>query len=212
MCGSWLTRGWIPGPSVWVKKPLFAALFLFSPTESVDNCPSNCYGNGDCISGTCHCFLGFLGPDCGRGESPAPPHGPAGPNPQSKGRNPGQLPPLGRRAPRGRSGGALAGRSASRALSQSCYPLCMPGEVRRQGQPQETGHGVLCKNRFPLGGPISVCQASLTCISSECGLSLSLGRGLSCCSVAVLLQRKRGIGRDHRGEGLGGETSLHTGP
>ncbi|ETE57342.1 Teneurin-4, partial [Ophiophagus hannah] len=26
----------------------------------------NCYGNGDCISGTCHCFLGFLGPDCGR--------------------------------------------------------------------------------------------------------------------------------------------------
>ncbi|PNI56967.1 TENM4 isoform 4 [Pan troglodytes] len=38
--------------------------------ESVDNCPSNCYGNGDCISGTCHCFLGFLGPDCGRASCP----------------------------------------------------------------------------------------------------------------------------------------------
>lgn len=37
--------------------------------ESVDNCPSNCYGNGDCVSGTCHCFLGFLGPDCGRGRN-----------------------------------------------------------------------------------------------------------------------------------------------
>lgn len=41
---------------------------LSSLPESVDNCPSNCYGNGDCISGTCHCFLGFLGPDCGRGK------------------------------------------------------------------------------------------------------------------------------------------------
>lgn len=38
------------------------------------------------------------------------------------------------------------------------------------------GHGVLCKSRFPLGGPISICQASLTCISSEHGLSLALGR------------------------------------
>lgn len=35
----------------------------------MDNCPSNCYGNGDCVSGTCHCFLGFLGPDCGRGRN-----------------------------------------------------------------------------------------------------------------------------------------------
>nr|XP_060627189.1 teneurin-4 isoform X4 [Anolis sagrei ordinatus] len=44
--------------------------FLTSAIESVDNCPSNCYGNGDCISGTCHCFLGFLGPDCGRASCP----------------------------------------------------------------------------------------------------------------------------------------------
>ena len=82
---------------------------LFSPTESVDNCPSNCYGNGDCISGTCHCFLGFLGPDCGRGERPAPPREPAGPHSWGKGRNRGQLLPLGRRARRGQSCGALQG-------------------------------------------------------------------------------------------------------
>ncbi|KAM5223725.1 teneurin-4 isoform 13-T14 [Hipposideros larvatus] len=44
--------------------------FLTTAIESVDNCPSNCYGNGDCISGICHCFLGFLGPDCGRASCP----------------------------------------------------------------------------------------------------------------------------------------------
>uniref|UniRef100_A0A8W4FCH5 Teneurin-4 n=1 Tax=Sus scrofa TaxID=9823 RepID=A0A8W4FCH5_PIG len=44
--------------------------FFTTAIESVDNCPSNCYGNGDCISGTCHCFLGFLGPDCGRASCP----------------------------------------------------------------------------------------------------------------------------------------------
>lgn len=40
-----------------------------SLADSIDDCPSNCFGNGDCVSGTCHCFLGFKGPDCGRGES-----------------------------------------------------------------------------------------------------------------------------------------------
>ncbi|KYO31859.1 hypothetical protein Y1Q_0003424 [Alligator mississippiensis] len=44
--------------------------FLTTAIESMDNCPSNCYGNGDCVSGTCHCFLGFLGPDCGRASCP----------------------------------------------------------------------------------------------------------------------------------------------
>ena len=132
---------------------------LFSPAESVDNCPSNCYGNGDCISGTCHCFLGFLGPDCGRGERPAPPREPAGPHSWGKGRNRSQLLPLGRRARRGRSCGALLGRSAGRALSRSCYPRCMPGEVRREERPQGThvhcgsksgGHGSFAKVDFPL--------------------------------------------------------------
>lgn len=40
-----------------------------SLADSIDDCPSNCFGNGDCVAGTCHCFLGFKGPDCGRGES-----------------------------------------------------------------------------------------------------------------------------------------------
>lgn len=31
-------------------------------------CPQNCHGNGDCLSGICHCFPGFLGPDCSRGK------------------------------------------------------------------------------------------------------------------------------------------------
>uniref|UniRef100_A0A8C2FU75 Teneurin transmembrane protein 3 n=1 Tax=Cyprinus carpio TaxID=7962 RepID=A0A8C2FU75_CYPCA len=33
-------------------------------------CPHNCHGNGDCRSGTCHCFPGFLGPDCARAACP----------------------------------------------------------------------------------------------------------------------------------------------
>ncbi|XP_053279091.1 teneurin-4 [Pleuronectes platessa] len=40
--------------------------FLTTAIESLDDCPSNCFGNGDCVSGACHCFLGFKGPDCGR--------------------------------------------------------------------------------------------------------------------------------------------------
>ncbi|TKS80689.1 Teneurin-4 [Collichthys lucidus] len=40
--------------------------FLTTAIDSIDDCPSNCFGNGDCVSGTCHCFLGFKGPDCGR--------------------------------------------------------------------------------------------------------------------------------------------------
>src|SRR4029434_5337783 len=30
-------------------------------------CPFNCNGNGECLSGTCQCFPGFLGPYCSRG-------------------------------------------------------------------------------------------------------------------------------------------------
>lgn len=45
-------------------------LLIALSADSIDDCPSNCFGNGDCVSGTCHCFLGFKGPDCGRGESP----------------------------------------------------------------------------------------------------------------------------------------------
>ncbi|KPP80211.1 teneurin-3-like [Scleropages formosus] len=39
-------------------------------TESIMECPYNCHGNGECLSGTCHCFPGFLGPDCSRAACP----------------------------------------------------------------------------------------------------------------------------------------------
>lgn len=39
----------------------------FFPPDTLTECPHNCHGNGDCRSGTCHCFPGFLGPDCSRG-------------------------------------------------------------------------------------------------------------------------------------------------
>ncbi|XP_005989547.1 teneurin-3 [Latimeria chalumnae] len=38
--------------------------------ESVVECPRNCHGNGECVSGSCHCFPGFLGPDCSRAACP----------------------------------------------------------------------------------------------------------------------------------------------
>ncbi|XP_064157702.1 teneurin-4 [Anguilla rostrata] len=44
--------------------------FITTAIDSIDDCPSNCFGNGDCVSGTCHCFLGFRGPDCGRASCP----------------------------------------------------------------------------------------------------------------------------------------------
>uniref|UniRef100_A0A671XBZ9 Teneurin transmembrane protein 3 n=1 Tax=Sparus aurata TaxID=8175 RepID=A0A671XBZ9_SPAAU len=38
--------------------------------ESIMECPQNCHGNGDCLSGICHCFPGFLGLDCSRAACP----------------------------------------------------------------------------------------------------------------------------------------------
>ncbi|XP_056620478.1 teneurin-3 isoform X3 [Triplophysa dalaica] len=38
--------------------------------DTLTECPHNCHGNGDCRSGTCHCFPGFLGPDCSRASCP----------------------------------------------------------------------------------------------------------------------------------------------
>ncbi|XP_058644683.1 teneurin-3 isoform X6 [Onychostoma macrolepis] len=38
--------------------------------DTLTECPHNCHGNGDCRSGTCHCFPGFLGPDCSRAACP----------------------------------------------------------------------------------------------------------------------------------------------
>ncbi|NP_001352472.1 teneurin-3 [Danio rerio] len=38
--------------------------------DTLTECPHNCHGNGDCRTGTCHCFPGFLGPDCSRAACP----------------------------------------------------------------------------------------------------------------------------------------------
>ncbi|XP_069052190.1 teneurin-2 isoform X2 [Lepisosteus oculatus] len=35
--------------------------------DSVQECPRNCHGNGECVSGVCHCFPGFHGTDCSKG-------------------------------------------------------------------------------------------------------------------------------------------------
>uniref|UniRef100_A0A671NMG3 Teneurin-2 n=1 Tax=Sinocyclocheilus anshuiensis TaxID=1608454 RepID=A0A671NMG3_9TELE len=34
--------------------------------DSVEECPQNCHGNGECMSGACHCFPGFHGTDCSK--------------------------------------------------------------------------------------------------------------------------------------------------
>ncbi|XP_078267432.1 teneurin-2-like isoform X5 [Rhinoraja longicauda] len=34
--------------------------------DSVQECPHNCHGNGECVSGVCHCFAGFHGADCSK--------------------------------------------------------------------------------------------------------------------------------------------------
>ncbi|XP_077778240.1 teneurin-1 isoform X8 [Podarcis muralis] len=43
---------------------------LTTAIEVMDDCSTNCNGNGECISGHCHCFPGFLGPDCARDSCP----------------------------------------------------------------------------------------------------------------------------------------------
>ncbi|XP_035389963.1 teneurin-4 isoform X2 [Electrophorus electricus] len=44
--------------------------YLSTAIDSIDDCPSNCFGNGDCVAGICNCFLGFRGLDCGRASCP----------------------------------------------------------------------------------------------------------------------------------------------
>ncbi|KAI8015100.1 Leishmanolysin-like peptidase [Camellia lanceoleosa] len=36
------------------------------PASESRQCPNSCNFNGDCIDGTCNCFLGFHGPDCSK--------------------------------------------------------------------------------------------------------------------------------------------------
>ncbi|XP_072361715.1 teneurin-1 isoform X3 [Scyliorhinus torazame] len=51
-------------------KKMEQVFVLTSVIESMDECSTNCNGNGECISGHCHCFPGFLGPDCARDSCP----------------------------------------------------------------------------------------------------------------------------------------------
>ncbi|CAL8304104.1 unnamed protein product [Arctogadus glacialis] len=41
--------------------------------DSVMECPHSCYGNGECVAGSCHCFPGFMGPYCSRAQPQSPP-------------------------------------------------------------------------------------------------------------------------------------------
>ncbi|XP_042558730.1 teneurin-2-like [Clupea harengus] len=38
--------------------------------DSIQECPRNCHGNGECVSGVCHCFPGFHGMDCSKAACP----------------------------------------------------------------------------------------------------------------------------------------------
>ncbi|TSL04381.1 Teneurin-2 [Bagarius yarrelli] len=45
-----------------------AVSFSTVALDSVQECPQNCHGNGECTSGVCHCFPGFHGMDCSKVE------------------------------------------------------------------------------------------------------------------------------------------------
>ncbi|XP_053555097.1 teneurin-1 isoform X2 [Bombina bombina] len=51
-------------------KKMEQVFVLTTAIEMMDDCSTNCNGNGECISGHCHCFPGFLGPDCSRDSCP----------------------------------------------------------------------------------------------------------------------------------------------
>ncbi|XP_044247547.1 teneurin-1 isoform X2 [Ursus arctos] len=51
-------------------KKMEQVFVLTTAIEIMDDCSTNCNGNGECISGHCHCFPGFLGPDCARDSCP----------------------------------------------------------------------------------------------------------------------------------------------
>ncbi|XP_077334858.1 teneurin-1 isoform X5 [Lithobates pipiens] len=51
-------------------KKMEQVFILTTAIEMMDDCSTNCNGNGECISGHCHCFPGFLGPDCSRDSCP----------------------------------------------------------------------------------------------------------------------------------------------
>uniref|UniRef100_A0A6Q2Z4L4 Teneurin-2 n=1 Tax=Esox lucius TaxID=8010 RepID=A0A6Q2Z4L4_ESOLU len=44
--------------------------FSTAALDSIQECPQNCHGNGECMSGVCHCFPGFHGMDCAKAACP----------------------------------------------------------------------------------------------------------------------------------------------
>lgn len=69
-------------PAYGVTRGIFSSFFFFSSlpfvsdlpilvcvfADSMDGCSTDCNGNGECVAGHCHCFAGFLGPDCAKGK------------------------------------------------------------------------------------------------------------------------------------------------
>ncbi|KAL4648805.1 teneurin-1-like [Arapaima gigas] len=51
-------------------KRMEKVIVLSSVLETSDGCSTDCNGNGECVAGHCHCFSGFLGPDCARDACP----------------------------------------------------------------------------------------------------------------------------------------------
>ncbi|XP_019739458.1 teneurin-1 [Hippocampus comes] len=41
-----------------------------TPIETMDGCSKGCNGNGECVAGRCHCFAGFMGPNCAKDSCP----------------------------------------------------------------------------------------------------------------------------------------------
>uniref|UniRef100_A0A8B9RD51 Teneurin transmembrane protein 1 n=1 Tax=Astyanax mexicanus TaxID=7994 RepID=A0A8B9RD51_ASTMX len=51
-------------------KKMEQVVLLGTTIDSMDGCSSNCNGNGECVAGHCHCFAGFLGPNCEKDTCP----------------------------------------------------------------------------------------------------------------------------------------------
>lgn len=48
--------------------PSYHELCSTGPVSLSGQCSNSCNFNGDCVSGECHCFLGFHGHDCSKSE------------------------------------------------------------------------------------------------------------------------------------------------
>lgn len=52
--------------------PAYYELCGTGPPLGSGHCPNSCNFNGDCVDGSCHCFLGFHGHDCSKRELCSP--------------------------------------------------------------------------------------------------------------------------------------------